>query len=175
MSDLWVFGYGSLLWNPGFAYAEAVPARLFGGHRSLCVYSWVHRGTRRRPGLVLGLDTGGSCRGVAFRVEGRRREAVLAYLRAREMVTSVYIETPRKVVPVDGRGPIEAVTYTVDKAHAQYAGRLTLDEQYSLVRDSRGRSGANRDYVLNTTAHLRELGVRDHALEQLARALGANA
>src|SRR3954454_21993452 len=95
--DLWVFGYGSLMWRPGFEFIEQVPARLIGEHRALCVYSFVHRGTPERPGLVLGLDRGGACRGVAFRVPQKHRLATVAYLRAREQVTSVYREVMRSV------------------------------------------------------------------------------
>src|SRR5438309_11601760 len=87
--DLWVFGYGSLMWRPGFEFIEQVPARLIGEHRALCVYSFVHRGTPEKPGLVLGLDRGGACRGVAFRVAEKHRATTVAYLRAREQVTSV--------------------------------------------------------------------------------------
>ncbi len=90
--DLWVFGYGSLIWNPGFAFVEQVPARLIGEHRSLCIYSLVHRGTPEKPGLVLGLDRGGACQGIAFRVAPEHRDATVAYLREREQVTSVYRE-----------------------------------------------------------------------------------
>src|SRR5256714_13019057 len=95
--DLWVFGYGSLMWRPGFEFLERIPARLIGEHRALCVYSFVHRGTPEKPGLVLGLDRGGACRGVAFRVAEKKRADVVAYLRAREQVTSVYREVMRSV------------------------------------------------------------------------------
>src|SRR6202040_1341020 len=95
--DLWVFGYGSLMWRPGFDFIEQVPARLIGEHRALCVYSFDHRGTPEKPGLVLGLDRGGACRGIAFRVRGALRQAPIVYLRAREQVTSVYREVTRSV------------------------------------------------------------------------------
>src|ERR1700741_5289250 len=95
--DLWVFGYGSLICRPGFEFIERVPARLIGEPRALCVYSFVHRGTPQKPGLVLGLDRGGACRGIAFRVAAKHRASTLAYLRAREQVTSVYLESMRNV------------------------------------------------------------------------------
>jgi len=173
MSGFWVFGYGSLMWRPGFAFAESAPARLAGAHRALCVYSWVHRGTREEPGLVLGLDRGGSCRGVAFRVEEAEREATLAYLRAREQITGVYREAWRPVrLERPGASVVTALCFLVDRGHAQYAGTLPRERQLELVRDSAGASGANRDYVLSTAAHLRELGLRDDALFWLAARLG---
>jgi cation transport protein ChaC len=172
MSGFWVFGYGSLMWRPGFAFAESAPAWLAGAHRSLCVYSWVHRGTKERPGLVLGLDRGGSCRGVAFRVEESEREATLAYLRERELVTDVYLEAWRPVHLHRADAPEAlALCYIVDRAHTQYAGNLTRERQLELVRDSVGQSGANRDYVLGAAARLRELGVRDDRLAWLAARL----
>jgi len=172
MSDLWIFGYGSLMWNPGFAFDEATPARVHGVHRALCIYSWVHRGTQQRPGLVLGLDTGGSCLGMAFRVPGHAREDALAYLRERELVTAVYFETRRSIFLADGQGAASALTYQVDRSHQQYAGRLSPEEQLDLVRHAEGRAGRNTDYVINTARHLRELGVRDHGLEWLTHRLG---
>ncbi len=172
MQDLWVFGYGSLMWRPGFEFEEAVPALLNGAHRSLCIYSWVHRGTEARPGLVLGLDRGGACRGMAFRVAGRNRDAVVAYLREREQATMVYVEAHRRVRLAGGPAePVTALTYLVDRAHPQYAGVLSLERQYELVNGAVGQSGANPDYVLNTVDHLAELGIRDRGLEALGRRL----
>jgi glutathione-specific gamma-glutamylcyclotransferase len=170
--DLWVFAYGSLIWRPGFAHAERRPARLIGAHRALCVYSFVHRGTPERPGLVLGLDHGGTCRGVAYRVTARRRAETLANLREREQVTSVYIERVRPVVLVDHpETRIQAVCYMVDRSHPQYAGKLSITEQLHLVRHGHGKSGANRDYVLATVRALESMGCRDRDLHLLAERL----
>jgi cation transport protein ChaC len=172
MSELWVFGYGSLIWRPGFAFLERRPALLIGAHRSLCVYSWVHRGTKQRPGLVLGLDRGGACRGVAFRIAPQERENVLAYLREREQVTDVYLERMREV-RFAGGGRRVALAYLVDRGHPQYAGRLGIDTQFTMVLGARGRSGENAEYVINTVTHLAELGIADAELEELARRLTA--
>src|SRR6476469_1528112 len=119
--DLWVFGYGSLMWRPGFEFIEQVPARLIGEHRALCVYSFVHRGTPEKPGLVLGLDRGGACRGVAFKVDGKRRAAAVNYLREREQVTSVYREVRRSVWLENEPRRVSALTYVVDRGHVHYA------------------------------------------------------
>ena len=171
-SDLWVFGYGSLMWRPGFDYLERRPTRLLGAHRALCVFSHVHRGTPEKPGLVLGLDRGGSCRGIAFRVEASKREATIAYLREREQVTSVYRETTRPVSLLDEpEAGVRALCYVVDRSHAQYAGALTRERQLELVRQGHGRSGVNRDYVLATVKELEALGIRDATLEWLAARL----
>jgi cation transport protein ChaC len=161
--DLWVFGYGSLMWRPGFAFEERHGARLKGFHRSLCVYSHVHRGTPEQPGLVLGLDRGGSCRGVAFRVRHAHREETIAYLREREQATSVYLERVLPVTLDDGRR-LAALSYIADRGHRQYAGRLPQPELLRLVRQGRGISGPNPDYVRLTHAHLMEMGVRDGVL-----------
>ncbi|WP_026379974.1 gamma-glutamylcyclotransferase [Afifella pfennigii] len=169
-ADFWVFGYGSLMWNPGFPHQAAEPALLVGAHRSLCVFSWVHRGTPERPGLVLGLDRGGSCRGLAFRVRGADRPEVVEYLRAREQVTNVYQERWRPIV-LSGRRRESALVYLVDRSHAQYAGVLDAEHQLAIVREAAGKSGPNREYVLSTVAHLRDSGVRDAHLYWLAGAL----
>ena len=170
MTELWVFGYGSLIWRPSFPHIERRVARLVGAHRALCVYSWVHRGTREKPGLVLGLDRGGACRGIAFRVAPEAWEGVVGYLREREQVTAVYLERRREVRFADG-SVAAALTYLVDRRHAQYAGKLDEETQFQIVAQARGQSGDNRTYVLNTAAHLAELGMSDGALDRLANRL----
>jgi cation transport protein ChaC len=170
MTDFWVFGYGSLMWRPGFEVIAAVPATMSGMHRSLCVYSWVHRGTRHRPGLVFGLDAGGSCKGMAFRVAGETRENVLTYLRQRELVTNVYHEVERIIKLEDGER-VEAIAYVVDRKHNQYAGNLSLDELVKNVHGAVGQSGKNEDYIFSTVLHLRELAIHDARLEQLVERL----
>jgi cation transport protein ChaC len=168
--EFWVFGYGSLIWRPGFDFVDRAPARLTGLHRALCVYSFVHRGTPEKPGLVLGLDRGGACPGMAYRVDIKRRDETIAYLREREQVTSVYLETWRQVT-IAGQRRVRALAFCVDRGHAQYAGRLTLDQQVHLVRQGHGRSGNNRDYVLSTVDALEALGCRDRDLHLLAQRL----
>ncbi len=172
MDDLWVFGYGSLMWRPGFAFLESELARVRGYHRALCVYSHVHRGTPERPGLVLGLDRGGSCRGIAFRVAARHRQETIAYLRAREQVTSVYRELYLDARLGNGRS-VTALSYAVDRSHIQYAGRLARAEVARLVAQGQGISGANPDYVRATQAHLAELGITDATLDWLAQEFAA--
>ena len=170
--DLWVFGYGSLMWRPGFAYLERVPARLIGLHRALCVYSFVHRGTTERPGLVLGLDRGGMCRGIAYRVAAAARAQTISYLRAREQVTTAYIESLRQIeLEDDTRRRVRALCYIVDRSHVQYAGKLSLAESLHHIRQGHGSSGANRDYVLETVQALEALGYRESELHLLAEEL----
>jgi cation transport protein ChaC len=172
VSGHWVFGYGSLMWRPGFAFVERHPARLIGAHRALCLLSHVHRGTPERPGLVLGLDLGGQCVGIAYRVEAALWEETLAYLREREQTTKAYREVHRRVQLVKHPDrEVLALVYVIDRAHPQYAGNLTREEQLHLVRQGIGRSGANRDYVLATVAELEELGIRDEELIWLAERL----
>jgi len=174
--DLWIFGYGSLIWKPGFDYLEARPAKLIGEHRALCIYSFVHRGTPEKPGLVLGLDRGGACQGMAYRVAEGKRDGIIAYLRAREQVTSVYREVIRSVwLDGDARQRVSTVAYVADRGHEQYAGRLSLAEQLHLVRGGHGSSGANDEYVMETVAALEAMNIRDSQLHQLAAMLRGDA
>ena len=162
--DLWVFGYGSLMWDPGFPHLEATPALLRGYHRAFSVYSTINWGSPQRPGLVLALVRGGSCRGRAFRVAAAERAAALDYLDRRE---AVYL---RRQVPVavDG-GTIGAVTYVADEGHPSFAGRLRPEDAARLIRQGAGAKGTARDYLENTIRHLDESGVTGTALHRLSR------
>ena len=171
--DFWVFGYGSLVWRPGFEFLERRLATVRGYHRSLCIYSHVHRGTPEKPGLVLGLDRGGTCRGVAFRVAKENQAETLAYLRAREQATQVYREVYLRTRLDDGR-TIAALTYVADRRHPQYAGRLPRSELLKLVNQGIGISGENPGYITNTHDHLNALGIRDETLHWLNKHLAQN-
>jgi cation transport protein ChaC len=166
---VWIFAYGSLLWRPGFDHGAVRDARLFGYHRSPCVYSWVHRGTEQRPGVVLGLDRGGSCRGRVLGVTAAREAEVLAYLDARELVTQVYRRRRLKVTTSDGT--VRAWCYVVRREHRQYAGRLDESELLRLVRQGVGSSGHCRDYLASTVGHLEEMGIVDGPLHRLVERL----
>ncbi|WP_028034758.1 gamma-glutamylcyclotransferase [Chelativorans sp. J32] len=174
MDDFWVFGYGSLMWRPGFAHVETRKARLFGYRRALCIHSHVHRGTPDRPGLVLGLDRGGSCLGLAFSVPGKLAGEVIAYLRERELITNVYLER-RLAVRLEGGQIVEALTYVVDRRHPQYAGAMDPSEAARRVAGAVGQSGPNEEYVINTVQHLKALGIRDHWLEAVAERISGPA
>ncbi|MCD7061291.1 gamma-glutamylcyclotransferase [Pelagibacterium xiamenense] len=168
----WVFGYGSLIWRPGFPFEASDKALLRGAHRRLCVISHHHRGTPDNPGLVFGLERGGSCVGMAYRVSPENWSQVHAYLREREQVTGVYKETLRRIRLASGEA-VTALVYLVDPSHEQYAGRLSLAEQLALVRDAHGTSGANRDYVVNTAEHLLHMGILDRPVLELSAMLQA--
>ena len=172
--DHWVFAYGSLIWNPGFEYVERCNARLIGAHRALCIYSHHYRGTPEKPGLVLGLETGGSCRGVAYRVSSQDWPSTHAYLTEREQVSGVYREAVRRVQMMDGSGRMApALAYLANKGHSQYAGGLTREEQLHLVRRSHGTAGPNADYVISTAAALEQVGIVDQTLTWMTRHLRA--
>lgn len=167
---MWVFGYGSLLWNPGFEVAERVIATLPGYARSFCMRSVHYRGTHDAPGLVLALDEqpDGACEGLALAVAREREAATLDYLRGRELISDAYLEKKVTLQLRDGR-QIEAVTYVMNETHHQYAGHLPLEEQASIIASARGSSGPNTEYLFNTAAHLAEVGLHDPAIEWLAK------
>ena len=164
--ERWVFGYGSLMWRPGFDYAERRPATLYGRRRAFCIYSVHHRGTYERPGLVLGLAPGGSTRGAAYRVEERDWPEVYAYLREREQPTETYVEASRRVRLGDGR-QVETLIFLSDTAHPQWAGALSLDRQAELIAGAAGLSGPNIDYLRDLVGHLAAEGIRDAGMEHL--------
>jgi len=168
----WVFGYGSLIWRPGFRHVRAVPARLYGVHRSLCIRSYHYRGTDQVPGLVFGLRRGGSCAGMGFEIAPEDWIEVRDYLRERELVTDVYLEVWRPM-RLSGGETVSAMTYVADPRHEQFAGVLSVAEQLDTVVHAAGTAGHNRDYVLNTIAHLREMGFADRNLVDLENRLAA--
>lgn len=167
-SSYWVFGYGSLIWRPGFEFISAQGAELYGFHRSLCIYSHMYRGTPQKPGLVFGLVPDGSCRGRAFEIDSKKWPGVLSYLRERE--TQVYREIYNPVKLDDGR-TIDALSFVANENHAQFADGLSIEEQLALVRLAHGDTGTNRDYICNTMEHLWELGVVDENLTNICRLL----
>lgn len=168
MHDLWIFGYGSLMWRPGFEFAESSRARLDGYHRAFCISSTHHRGNAQRPGLVLGLDRGGACEGVAYRIAGAEAAAILVYLRQRELVNGVYREARVPVLLRDGtHRHVTALAYIVERCHPSYTGVLPLSVQAHQIRGARGVSGDNLDYLLATVRHLTSAGIREPSLERL--------
>jgi cation transport protein ChaC len=169
-TPLWVFGYGSLMWNPGFDVEERVIASLPGYARTFCMRSIHHRGTDTDPGLVLALDRteGAECHGLAFRMSTASQSNVMAYLRERELISSAYLEEVHDLVLSDGR-KVQAVTYVVDTEHVQYCGGLELETQARIIAQAVGGRGPNTEYLYNTAAHLDELGLEDDELTWLVR------
>jgi cation transport protein ChaC len=167
-TPLWIFGYGSLMWRPGFEFEEALPARVEGWRRGFYIYSTHHRGTHARPGLVLGLDRGGACAGVAFRVAPERAATTLGYLRAREQINGVYREKTLSARLGDGSGRrVPVIAFVAERTHPSYAGQLPLATQIRLIRGASGISGPNLHYLINTVRQLDMLGVREHELSRL--------
>ncbi len=170
--ERWVFGYGSLMWRPGFAFAERTLATLPGRRRAFCIYSVHHRGTYERPGLVLGLAPGGSTRGMAYRVAEADWEETYAYLLEREQPTETYIEARRTLRLTDGRAA-EALVFLSDVNHPQWAGALSLERQAGLIRGAVGLSGRNEDYLRDLVEHLRAENIRDQSMEALLEMVGS--
>ena len=169
--DLWIFAYGSLMWNPEFEFVRSAPALLYGYHRAFCIYSKRYRGTPDRPGLVLGLDRGGCCRGVAFLIAERAAADVLEILWEREMSDLIY--HPRVVPLAVETMRVNALTFVADRGHEGYAGRLELDEEARTIAEGAGARGPNADYLFNTLRHLAALGIRERHLDALSRAVQA--
>jgi len=165
--DAWIFAYGSLMWDPGFAVEESRPGLLGGYHRAFCIYSMRYRGTPDRPGLVLGLDRGGSCRGLVLRVAGANLPAAMDYLWHREMITRVYrcLELPVRTPA----GPVTARTFVVAREHPHYAGKLDERRIAAIIGAAEGERGACRAYLANTVRHMQAIGIRDRRMERLAK------
>ena len=163
---VWMFAYGSLMWNPEFAFAEARPGFLYGFHRSFCLYSRDYRGTPERPGLVLGLDRGGSCRGIVYRLPPDRVGETLDRIWAREMTGEVY--RMRRVAVSTSQGAVAAHACVVRRASPDYAGRLSPDAVAHMLATAVGGRGSGRDYLANTVRHLEDLGIRDRVLHRVA-------
>lgn len=168
-ADLWVFGYGSLMWRPDFPFVERCRANIAGFHRAFCIRSTMHRGTRERPGLVLGLDRGRSCEGIAYRVAAKDAPSVLAYLRRRELIYGVYRESRIMAALGDGAsaGQAMVLAYTAERNHPSYMRRLPLEATARVIRAAKGESGANLDYLINTVQHMMSMGIRERELERL--------
>jgi glutathione-specific gamma-glutamylcyclotransferase len=172
-APVWIFAYGSLMWNPEMRFAERLPACIHGYHRGFCLYSPEYRGTREKPGLVLGLDRGGSCRGIAYRLPQATLAAEIDLIWTREMTGFVYHMTPLKIATA--RGPVTGYAFTVRRDSRDYAGRLAPDFAARIIATSRGDRGTGRDYLANTVRHLEALGIADgalHRIEALVNALG---
>jgi cation transport protein ChaC len=169
MRPLWVFGYASLMWNPGFKVAETALATLYGYHRSFCMSSIHHRGTVKDPGLVLALDPkdGAQCTGLALRVAEREEQATIAYLRDRELVSSAYVERLVPLALQDGRN-VTALAYVIDTRHEQYLADLDLETQAGIIATAVGGRGPNTEYLWNTTRQLETLGIKDDELSWLS-------
>ena len=165
--DLWLFGYGSLIWKPEFDWLECRPARVQGWHRALKMWSRINRGTPQVPGLVLALLAGGSCRGMAFRIAAREVEAVLARLWVREMVTGVY--DPRWLACHSTEGSVQALAFTLSRRSPSHTGVLTEAQYRHIFAHARGRYGTTLDYARTTLEALNQHGIEDRALQRLVR------
>ncbi|MFV0282259.1 MAG: gamma-glutamylcyclotransferase [Castellaniella sp.] len=168
-SDLWVFGYGSLIWRPEFDHLEARRARIHGYHRALCLWSRINRGTPEQPGLVFGLDLGGSCEGTVYRIAGSRVPAILDTLWQREMPSASYI--PRWLNCHTESGPVSSLVFTMDRSDEGYVTGLPIEQIVAIVRQGHGRYGPCTEYVLQTADALDAAGITDRRLSAIARSL----
>lgn len=160
----WVFGYGSLMWNPGFPFLNKKNALLEGYHRSFCIYSHHYRGTPERPGLVLGLDEGGTCQGVAFQVDRADWSQVVEYLNERELIGYAYQPTILDVKLKTNAQPIKTYSFVADPDHPTYAGDLGIEKSAETIMHAIGEGGLNRDYLINSVKQLELHGYKDQTL-----------
>jgi len=165
--DLWIFGYGSLMWAPAFDYAERQPAMLHGWHRSFCFWTAMGRGSPALPGLMLALERGGQCQGVAYRIAPAKVHSETEVVWRREMISGVY--RPQWVTVNTSKGPRRAVTFVINRGHRQYTGRLARQKVAHHVAFAEGRNGTCRDYLSNTMEHLTMLGIVDREMKELSR------
>ncbi len=169
-TNLWVFGYGSLMWNPEFQHTESQNARLYGYHRRLCLWSVRYRGTPKNPGLVVGMAKGGSCSGVAFKIKDEDIRKTVAYLYEREMISNAYKPVVKPVYLSDGR-IAEALTFVSKVHHPQYANKMSIEKICQIVDTANGPRGSNAEYVINTAAHLDSIGIFNSEIHQVANKL----
>jgi len=171
-NNIWVFAYGSLMWNPGFEFEQSCKAEIRGLSRALCVTSIHHRGTPQRPGLVLGLDSGGKCTGIAYEVNAANADETIKYLRSREQVTRVYREITRTITLLGAnKQQVRGLVYAIDRDHTQYSGRLPFETQVRMISGGVGKSGNNIDYVVSTADHLEAVGIIDRDMQRIAHRL----
>jgi len=164
--DIWVFGYGSLMWSPGFEFEEIQLAELKGYHRDLCILSYVFRGTPEIPGLVMGLNPGGTCVGRAIRVSAKNKTKTIQYLHEREMINNVYEPCWRDIILEDGQ-TVSAYVFVAVKDHGQYVGHFSTNDKVKYVLQGHGQGGSSLEYLENTCTHLRELNIQDDTLEAI--------
>ena len=165
--DLWVFGYGSLIWRPDFDFSERRAARVQGWHRALKMWSRINRGTPERPGLVFGLLTGGCCRGMVFRVPRERGAQTLELLWSREMALAVY--DPRWLAAQTSEGPVRALAFTLSRHSPSHTGELSEEEYRAIFAEAQGKYGTTHDYAHRTLEELRRHDIRDRNLERLLK------
>ena len=163
--DVWLFAYGSLIWNPLIHYVEKRVGTVHGYHRCFCLWSHIGRGTKAKPGLMLGLERGGACRGIAYRIAEAQAAEELEVVWRREMLTGAY--APRWVTAVTKEGPLQAIAFLINRNHERYAGRLPEDRIIATIAEAQGPLGACATYLFNTVAHLEDLGIRDRRLARL--------
>jgi cation transport protein ChaC len=169
-SNLWVFGYGSLMWNPEFEYEESNIARIYGFHRRLCLWSVRYRGTDENPGLVMGMASGGSCLGVVFKVADANIQPTLEYLYEREMISDAY-RPVIKPVHLSGGGVRKALTFVSKPGHPQFAPKMSIETITDITSRAFGPRGTNSEYIINTARHLDSIGIFNTEIHQVATQL----